>query len=189
VEIAYPGGPAFDIQALFADGPGEPDAWWRSWFQSGLDGVMKFTPPPTRKYYIRLVVVTGLPPWVGFPNEVMSTSWVGDAAFENALSVDPSLAAAPDLISVNMVDLEPPRTAVRLLRFTAALRHELIHVTKHAASHADVLAIEAEGHAGQKDFIRRAAKSFGVTRKERDRLIEDNKAAEAARVADYRGNL
>src|SRR5207245_2517009 len=53
VKITYPGGPRFDIRALFADGPPERDEWWRSWFQPALDGIMRFTPPRTRTYFMR----------------------------------------------------------------------------------------------------------------------------------------
>jgi hypothetical protein len=183
VKIAYPDGPEFDILALFADGSGEPDDWWRFWFQSGLDGVMKFTPARTRKYFFRLVAVTGLLP-TPFAIEIMNTSWAGEPGYQNVLGVDPSIAASPDVTAVNAVATEPPQTDVRLLRFAAALRHELIHLTKHRASHkTDPVGAEKEAHAGQRDFILRAAKHFGVPQEERDRLIKENEQAEKERLA------
>jgi hypothetical protein len=51
------------------------------------------------------------------------------------------------------------------------------------------LAVEAGAQAGQQDSIYRAPKPFGVTRAERDCLIEDNKLAESTRAAHYRGNI
>jgi hypothetical protein len=184
VNIAYPNGPEFDILALFTDGTGEPDAWWRSWFQAALDGIMKFTPPRTRKYFIRLVAFPWLPPGYPFAIEVMNTRWPGETDFQNALNVDPSLATARDLISANNVDREPPRTNVNLLRFAAALRHELVHVTKHRASHkTDLVATEREGHEKQQDFLLRAARHFRVSRKEALALVEENKQALRERLA------
>ncbi len=188
MKITYPDGPEFDILALFTDGTGEPDGWYGFWFQSALDGVMKITPARPRKYFFRLIVITGLPP-TPFPWEVMNTSWAGEPEYQNALSVDPSIAASPDVVSINLVATEPPRTNVSLLRFAAALRHELIHLTKHRASHKKgPSAIEPEAYAGQRDFLLKAARHFGVPPAERDRLIEENKQAERERLANIRGN-
>ncbi len=188
MNIAYPNGPEFDILALFTDGTGEPDGWYGFWFKSGLDGVMKITPARTRKYFFRLTVITGLGP-TPFPWEVMNTSWAGEPEYQNALSVDPSIAASPDVVSVNSVATEPPRTDVNLLRFAAALHHELIHLTKHRASHKKgPLAIEPEAYAGQRDFLRKAARHFGVPPEERDCLIKENEQAERERLAGLQAN-
>jgi hypothetical protein len=188
VKIAYPGGPEFDILSLFTDGTGEPDGWYGFWFQSALDGVMKITPARTRKYFFRLSVITGLPP-TPYPWEAMNTSWAGEFYYQNALSVDASIATSPDVVTINLVATEPPRTNVNLLRFAAALHHELVHMTKHRAIHkTDQGATEKEGHEKQQDFILRAARHFRVSRKEAVALVEENKQAFRERLASLQAN-
>ena len=190
VKITDPGGLEFDIMDLVTRVPVEPAGWWRIWFQDALDAIMKFTPARTRTYFIRLVVVPFIQPGYPFAIEVINTSWAGDPEYQWALALDPSIAASPDLLLANTPATEPPRTPTARLRFAAALRHELIHLMKHRATHKKgPLAIEPEAYAGQRDFLLKAARHFGVSTEERDRLIEENKQAERERLANIRGNI
>lgn len=68
--------------------------------------------------------------------------------------------------------------------------HELIHAAKHGTLHEkDLITAEREARAAQRNFLFRAAKSFGVSSQDRDPLIEENKVAERVRIADYQKKL